>query len=121
VPQDYDVSSAMPCLFIHVIYAISLSLYPFTECYAQPYFFSCLIRQRGVTIRVDGSSKNYKIFSEILNDFDRQDVIDLHRSINERYEITSPEGYDLLLWGDLKILFEPNEEDEVWRINRTTT
>nr|GEY65676.1 reverse transcriptase domain-containing protein [Tanacetum cinerariifolium] len=49
VPQDYDVSSAMPRLFIHVIYAISLSLYPFTERHAQPYFFSCLIRQRGVT------------------------------------------------------------------------
>nr|GEZ51042.1 hypothetical protein [Tanacetum cinerariifolium] len=45
VPQDYDVSSVMPRLLIHVIYAISLSLYPFTECYAQPYFFSCLIRQ----------------------------------------------------------------------------
>ncbi|GJS24562.1 hypothetical protein Tco_0453194 [Tanacetum coccineum] len=28
---------------------------------------------------VDGSSKNYKIFSEMLDDFDRQDVIDLHR------------------------------------------
>nr|GFB47737.1 putative reverse transcriptase domain-containing protein [Tanacetum cinerariifolium] len=49
VPQDYDVSSAMLRLFIHVIYAISLSLYPFTERYAQLYFFSCLIRQRGVT------------------------------------------------------------------------
>nr|GFC81030.1 hypothetical protein [Tanacetum cinerariifolium] len=52
VPQDYDVSSAMPCFFIHVIYAISLSLYPFTERYAQPYFFSCFIPQRGVTILV---------------------------------------------------------------------
>ncbi|GKB00122.1 hypothetical protein Tco_0828115, partial [Tanacetum coccineum] len=30
-------------------------------------------------IRANGSSKNYKIFSEILDDFDRQDVIDLHR------------------------------------------
>nr|GFB45822.1 hypothetical protein [Tanacetum cinerariifolium] len=40
-----DASSATPCLFIHVIYAVSLSLYPFTERYAQPYFFSCLIRQ----------------------------------------------------------------------------
>ncbi|GJR29585.1 hypothetical protein Tco_1105817 [Tanacetum coccineum] len=26
-----------------------------------------------------------------------------------------PEGYDLMLWGDLKILFQPDEEDEVWR------
>ncbi|GJV69610.1 putative ribonuclease H-like domain-containing protein [Tanacetum coccineum] len=45
----------------------------------------------------------------------KQDVIDLHRLVNERYETTSPEGYDLLLWGDLKILFEPNEEDEIWK------
>ncbi|GJS99467.1 hypothetical protein Tco_0820637 [Tanacetum coccineum] len=66
-------------------------------------------------IRADGSSKNYKIFSEMLDDFDKKDVIDLHRLVNERYEITSPEGYDLLLWGDLKTLFEPNEEDEIWK------
>ncbi|GJY40019.1 putative ribonuclease H-like domain-containing protein [Tanacetum coccineum] len=66
-------------------------------------------------IRADGSSKNYKIFSEMLDDFDRQDVIDLHRLINERYEKTSLEGYDLLLWGDLKTLFEPTEEDEIWK------
>ncbi|GJX26407.1 hypothetical protein Tco_0232703 [Tanacetum coccineum] len=30
-------------------------------------------------IRADESSKNYKIFSEMLDDFDRQDVINLHR------------------------------------------
>ncbi|GJV07337.1 hypothetical protein Tco_1344993 [Tanacetum coccineum] len=30
-------------------------------------------------IRAYRSSKNYKIFSEMLDDFDRQDVIDLHR------------------------------------------
>nr|GEW52427.1 hypothetical protein [Tanacetum cinerariifolium] len=61
----------------------------------------------------DRSSKNYKTFSEILNDFDRQDVIDLYRLVQERYDTTGLKGYDLLLWGDLKILFEPNEEDEI--------
>ncbi|GJZ06040.1 hypothetical protein Tco_0539833 [Tanacetum coccineum] len=65
-------------------------------------------------IRAYGSSKNYKIFSKMLDDFDRQDVVDLYRLVQERYETTSPEGYDLLLWGDLKTLFEPCEEDEVW-------
>ncbi|GKA24282.1 hypothetical protein Tco_0710315 [Tanacetum coccineum] len=64
-------------------------------------------------IRADGSFKNYKIFSEMIDDFDRQDVMDLHRLVKERYVTTSPEGYDLMLWGDLKTLFEPNEEDEV--------
>ncbi|GJX44282.1 hypothetical protein Tco_0260958 [Tanacetum coccineum] len=66
-------------------------------------------------IRADGSSKNYKIFSGMLDDFDRQDVIDLYRLVKERYETTSPEGYDLLLWGDLKNLLEPSEEDEIWK------
>ncbi|GKE10778.1 hypothetical protein Tco_1414329 [Tanacetum coccineum] len=61
--------------------------------------------------RADGSFKNYKIFSEMLDDFDRQDVLDLHRLVKARYMTSSPEGYDLMLWGDLKILFEPDEED----------
>ncbi|GJT84723.1 hypothetical protein Tco_1066440 [Tanacetum coccineum] len=66
-------------------------------------------------IRADRGSKNYKIFSEMLDDFDRQDVMDLHRIVEERYATSRPEGYDLMLWGDLKILFQPEEEDEVWR------
>ncbi|GJR22436.1 hypothetical protein Tco_0970963 [Tanacetum coccineum] len=66
-------------------------------------------------IRADRSSKNYKIFSEMLDDFDRQDVMDLHRLVQERYDTTSLEGYHLLLWGDLKTLFEPNEENEIWK------
>ncbi|GJV53361.1 hypothetical protein Tco_1449102 [Tanacetum coccineum] len=48
-------------------------------------------------IRADGSSKNYKIFIEMLDDFDRQDVIDLHRLVKERYATSRPEGYDLML------------------------
>ncbi|GJZ50225.1 retrovirus-related pol polyprotein from transposon TNT 1-94 [Tanacetum coccineum] len=32
-------------------------------------------------IRADGSSKNYKIFSGMLDDFDKQDVIDLYRLV----------------------------------------
>nr|GEX18283.1 ribonuclease H-like domain-containing protein [Tanacetum cinerariifolium] len=35
-------------------------------------------------IRADGSSKKYKIFSKMLVDFDRQDVMDLHRLVEER-------------------------------------
>ncbi|GJU96275.1 hypothetical protein Tco_1321031 [Tanacetum coccineum] len=66
-------------------------------------------------IRADGSSKNYKIFNEMLDDFDRHDVLDLHRLVKARYMTSSPEGYDLMLWGDLKTLFEPDKEDEVWR------
>ncbi|GJW27485.1 hypothetical protein Tco_0044360 [Tanacetum coccineum] len=59
-------------------------------------------------IRADGSEKYYNIFSAMLDDFDRQDVLDLYRLVKERFETASLEGYDRLLWGDLITLFEPN-------------
>ncbi|GKC62991.1 hypothetical protein Tco_1095589 [Tanacetum coccineum] len=65
--------------------------------------------------RADGSAKYYKIFSAMLSDFDKQDVLDLYRLVKQRFETSSPEGYDRLLWGDLITMIEPNEEDEVWR------
>ncbi|GKC88666.1 hypothetical protein Tco_1149315 [Tanacetum coccineum] len=45
-------------------------------------------------IRADGSTKFYKIFTAMLDNFDRQDVLDLYRLIKERFKITSPVGYD---------------------------
>ncbi|GJY80107.1 hypothetical protein Tco_0492858 [Tanacetum coccineum] len=65
--------------------------------------------------RGDGSSKNYKIFTEMLRDFDRHDVEELYRLVKERYRASRPEGYDLMLWGDLHTLFEPNADDELWK------
>ncbi|GJY19611.1 hypothetical protein Tco_0391102 [Tanacetum coccineum] len=65
--------------------------------------------------RGDGSSKNYKVLSEMLEDFDRLDVEELFRLVKERYSTSRPEGYDLMLWGDLHILFEPDEDDEIWK------
>ncbi|GKD54373.1 hypothetical protein Tco_1287760, partial [Tanacetum coccineum] len=65
--------------------------------------------------RGDGSSKNYKIFTEMLRDFDRHDVEELYRLVKERYRDSRPEGYDLMLWGDLHTVFESNEDDELWQ------
>ncbi|GJW19082.1 hypothetical protein Tco_0026518 [Tanacetum coccineum] len=72
-------------------------------------------------IRADGSTKYYKIFSAMLNDFDRQDVLDLYWLVKERFESTSLEGYDRLLWGDLITLFEPSEEDEIRKAQQDYT
>ncbi|GJT55579.1 hypothetical protein Tco_0990633 [Tanacetum coccineum] len=45
----------------------------------------------------------------------KQDVMELYRLVKERFQTASPKGYDLLLWGDLKTMIKPNEEDEIWR------
>ncbi|GJZ55468.1 hypothetical protein Tco_0610661 [Tanacetum coccineum] len=40
--------------------------------------------------------------------------MELYRLVKERYSSSKPEGYDLMLWGDLHTLFEPDEESEIW-------
>ncbi|GJV28484.1 reverse transcriptase domain-containing protein, partial [Tanacetum coccineum] len=70
---------------------------------------------RAIGTKGDGSSKNYKLLSEMLYDFDRQDIMKLYRLVKERYSSSKPEGYDLMLWGDLHTLFEPDEENEIWK------
>ncbi|GKC05279.1 hypothetical protein Tco_0996889 [Tanacetum coccineum] len=62
----------------------------------------------------DGKFQNYQVMSEMLEEHDRQDVEELYRLVKERYSTSRPEGYDLMLWGDLHTLFEPDEEDKLW-------
>ncbi|GJU26709.1 hypothetical protein Tco_1165330 [Tanacetum coccineum] len=65
-------------------------------------------------IKADGNTSYHKSLSSMLRKFDRQDLVDLHRLVMKRFEDTTLEGYNLLLWGDLKVMFEQNAEDEIW-------
>ncbi|GJY12746.1 hypothetical protein Tco_0382055 [Tanacetum coccineum] len=66
--------------------------------------------------RVDRSSKIYKLFSLLLKSMDREDLETLWRLAKSKHGYTRPEeAYERVLWGDLKGMFEPNVEDEIWR------
>ncbi|GJR44124.1 hypothetical protein Tco_1312227 [Tanacetum coccineum] len=54
--------------------------------------------------RADGSSRWIKTFSEMIKFFDRLDLVEIHSLVMKRFETTPPEGIDLLLWGDLRII-----------------
>ncbi|GJT13231.1 hypothetical protein Tco_0860273 [Tanacetum coccineum] len=72
-------------------------------------------------IRADGSSKMYLVFSHMLKSFDREDLETLYKLVKAKYGSTRPvEDLDLVLYGDLKTMFEPHIEDNVWKINQTT-
>nr|GEY84798.1 hypothetical protein [Tanacetum cinerariifolium] len=47
--------------------------------------------------RVDGSFRFYKVFSTMLEEFDRQDLFDLHRLVMKRFKSVALEGYDLII------------------------
>ncbi|GJR90077.1 hypothetical protein Tco_0214088 [Tanacetum coccineum] len=55
-------------------------------------------------IRAGGNTSYHKSLSSMLKKFNRQDLVDLHRLVMKRFEDTTPEGYNLLLWRDLKIM-----------------
>ncbi|GJV18034.1 putative ribonuclease H-like domain-containing protein [Tanacetum coccineum] len=75
-------------------------------------------------VNVESLSTKYPIVdwkTHILPDEKIQDVLDLYKLAKERFKTASPEGYVRLLWGDLITLFEPSEEDEVWKAQHDYT
>ncbi|GKA56922.1 hypothetical protein Tco_0755994 [Tanacetum coccineum] len=67
-------------------------------------------------IRADGSSKMYLVFSHMLKNFDREDLETLWKLVKAKHGSTSlEEGYERVLWDDLKTMFDPHVKDQVWR------
>ncbi|GJV22341.1 hypothetical protein Tco_1371361 [Tanacetum coccineum] len=67
-------------------------------------------------IRADGKSQMYKVFSQMLKSFSKEDLEDLYKLVKAKYGSTRPvEDLDLILYGDLKAMFEPHVEDQVWK------
>nr|GEU38629.1 hypothetical protein [Tanacetum cinerariifolium] len=70
-------------------------------------------------VRADKKSQMYMIFSQMLKRFDREDLEDLYKLVKSRYGSTRPvESMDYLLWSDMKTMFEPHVEDEVWKMQQ---
>nr|GEY55876.1 hypothetical protein [Tanacetum cinerariifolium] len=67
-------------------------------------------------IIADEKTKMYMIFNRMLKEFDIEDLKDLYNLVKAKYGSTKPvEELDLLLWGDLKTMFESHIEDQVWK------
>ncbi|GJZ79165.1 putative ribonuclease H-like domain-containing protein [Tanacetum coccineum] len=65
--------------------------------------------------RSNGRSRWIKTFSKIVIRFDKIDLVELYNLVMKRFETTTPEGVDLVLWGDLRTMFDANAEDELWQ------
>ncbi|GJY51757.1 hypothetical protein Tco_0442604 [Tanacetum coccineum] len=68
-------------------------------------------------IRADGSSKRYSSMIRMLQGIDREDLEALWRIVKAKYGDTRPENeFERVLWGDLKVMFEPDIRSDVWRM-----
>nr|GFB81493.1 hypothetical protein [Tanacetum cinerariifolium] len=55
------------------------------------------------------------MLTEMLQHIDKEDLETLWKLVKPKYRNTRPEGYERVLWGDMKVMFEPDIENEVWR------
>ncbi|GKA60350.1 uncharacterized mitochondrial protein-like protein [Tanacetum coccineum] len=68
-------------------------------------------------IRADGSSKRYSSMIRMLQGIDKEDLEALWRIVKAKYGDTRPDNeFERVLWGDLKVMFEPDKRSDVWRI-----
>ncbi|GJR36583.1 hypothetical protein Tco_1212267 [Tanacetum coccineum] len=67
-------------------------------------------------IRADRSLKRYSSMIKMLQGIDREDLETLWKLVKAKHKNTRPEeDYERVLWGDLKVMFEPDIKSEVWR------
>ncbi|GJZ98189.1 hypothetical protein Tco_0670642 [Tanacetum coccineum] len=67
-------------------------------------------------IRADGSSRRYSSMIKMLQSIDREDLETLWKLVKAKHGNTRPKkGYERVLWGDLKVMFEHDVESEVWK------
>ncbi|GKC13659.1 hypothetical protein Tco_1010441 [Tanacetum coccineum] len=68
-------------------------------------------------IRADGSSKRYSLMIRMLQGIEREDLEAIWRIVKAKYGDTRPDNeFERVLWGDLKVMFEPDKRSDVWRI-----
>ncbi|GJS47104.1 putative ribonuclease H-like domain-containing protein [Tanacetum coccineum] len=56
-----------------------------------------------------------KAFIKIVPDEEEIINYEVLEKRSDRFETTTPEGVDLVLWGDLRTMFDANAEDELWQ------
>ncbi|GJW37306.1 hypothetical protein Tco_0060226 [Tanacetum coccineum] len=67
-----------------------------------------------VVTRSNGQKRYFSTLMRVLSIFDREDIDAIYKLVMDIYQDKIPKGFDKVLWGDLMIMFNPDDEDEFW-------
>ncbi|GJW73801.1 hypothetical protein Tco_0133171 [Tanacetum coccineum] len=67
-----------------------------------------------VVTRSNGQKRYFSTLMRVLSVFDREDLDAVYKLVMNIYQDKIPEGFDKVLWGDLIVMFNPDEQDEFW-------
>ncbi|GJY17224.1 hypothetical protein Tco_0388715 [Tanacetum coccineum] len=67
-------------------------------------------------IRADGSSKRYSSMIRMLQGIDREDLLTLWKLVKTKHgNIRPKDDHERVMWGDFKVMFQPDIRSKVWR------
>ncbi|GJW02397.1 hypothetical protein Tco_1561253 [Tanacetum coccineum] len=67
-------------------------------------------------IRVVNHTEVYQVFEDMLKTFDKDNLVKLWSLVQERFNSTeATEDKEIEIWVELKRLFEPDADDELWK------
>ncbi|GKG34390.1 hypothetical protein Tco_0437086, partial [Tanacetum coccineum] len=69
---------------------------------------------QNVVIRSNGQKRYFSTLMRVLSIFDREDLNAVYQLVMDRFQDEIPEGFDRVLWGDLMVMFNPDDEDKFW-------
>ncbi|GJQ93744.1 hypothetical protein Tco_0004883 [Tanacetum coccineum] len=67
-----------------------------------------------VVTRSNGQKRYFSTLISVLPVLDREDLNAVYQLVMDKYQDEMPEGFDRVLWGDLMVLFNPDDIDEFW-------
>ncbi|GJV25276.1 hypothetical protein Tco_1377971 [Tanacetum coccineum] len=67
-----------------------------------------------VVTRSNGQKRTFSTLMRVLSVFDREDLDAVYKLVMDIYQNKIPEGFDKVLWGDLIVMFNPDQQDEFW-------
>ncbi|GJW50129.1 hypothetical protein Tco_0091480 [Tanacetum coccineum] len=62
----------------------------------------------------NGQKRYFSTLMRVLSIFDRDDLNAIYQLVMDKYQDEIPEGFDRVLWGDLMVMFNPDDEDKFW-------
>nr|GEZ70797.1 hypothetical protein [Tanacetum cinerariifolium] len=101
---------------VEEVYVEALQVkYPIIDCA----FYIEESRKYWKIIRFGNHTKTYQIFADMLNKFDRDDLVKLWDLVKERFSTTEPiDDKEKELWVELKRLFQPDNDDTLWKLQK---
>ncbi|GKC45436.1 putative ribonuclease H-like domain-containing protein, partial [Tanacetum coccineum] len=73
---------------------------------------------QNVVIRSNGQKRYFSTLMRVLSIFDREDLNAVYQLVMDRFQDEIPEGFDRVLWGDLMVMFNPDDEDKFWNLQQ---